>query len=349
MFERFSDRARRVVVLAQEEARLLNHNYIGTEHILLGLIHEGEGVAAEALESLEISLDDARTQVHEIIGHGGQAPSGHIPFTPRAKKVLELSLREALELGHNYIGTEHILLGLIREGEGVGAQALANLGADLAVVRKRVIQLLSGNPGVEPAAGAATGVEAPFEVHRPIGSVVGGGLAPSCSFCGRDLWEVRHYVAANAALMCEVCIIAAHVALEAAPDDTGLLVLPPRVFGSPPADDPRAVEEIVHALTVVFGPALDDEAIELLEDGEHLVPIMLEFGARFGDVRVSEVVVDRVRFTTDTAASAGFVLVLNTGARFSFVGTVVHSGERWMVTRTTVAEVIRPGGGLLPE
>ena len=131
MFERFTDRARRVVVLAQEEARLLNHNYIGTEHILLGLIHEGEGVAAKALESLGISLEAVRSQVEEIIGQGGSSPSGHIPFTPRAKKVLELSLREALQLGHNYIGTEHILLGLIREGEGVAAQVLVKLGADL--------------------------------------------------------------------------------------------------------------------------------------------------------------------------------------------------------------------------
>ena len=131
MFERFTDRARRVVVLAQEEARLLNHNYIGTEHILLGLIHEGEGVAAKALESLGISLEGVRGQVEELIGQGGSSPSGHIPFTPRAKKVLELSLREALQLGHNYIGTEHILLGLIREGEGVAAQVLVKLGADL--------------------------------------------------------------------------------------------------------------------------------------------------------------------------------------------------------------------------
>ena len=144
MFERFTDRARRVVVLAQEEARLLNHNYIGTEHILLGLIHEGEGVAARALESLGISLERVREQVEEIIGKGGTLPSGHIPFTPRAKKVLELSLREALQLGHNYIGTEHILLGLIREGEGVAAQVLSKLGADLAKVRQHVIQLLSG-------------------------------------------------------------------------------------------------------------------------------------------------------------------------------------------------------------
>src|ERR1700710_908534 len=157
MFERFTDRARRVVVLAQEEARMLNHNYIGTEHILLGLIHEGEGVAAKALESLGISLEGVRQQVEEIIGQGQQAPSGHIPFTPRAKKVLELSLREALQLGHNYIGTEHILLGLIREGEGVAAQVLVKLGADLNRVRQQVIQLLSGYQGKEPAGTASEG------------------------------------------------------------------------------------------------------------------------------------------------------------------------------------------------
>ncbi|MEZ5171721.1 MAG: ATP-dependent Clp protease ATP-binding subunit [Acidimicrobiia bacterium] len=157
MFERFTDRARRVVVLAQEEARLLNHNYIGTEHILLGLIHEGEGVAAKSLESLGISLEAVRAQVEEIIGHGGSAPSGHIPFTPRAKKVLELSLREALQLGHNYIGTEHILLGLIREGEGVAAQVLVKLGADLSRVRQQVIQLLSGYAGGKEGAPAGGG------------------------------------------------------------------------------------------------------------------------------------------------------------------------------------------------
>ncbi|MBO9522508.1 MAG: ATP-dependent Clp protease ATP-binding subunit [Nocardioidaceae bacterium] len=159
MFERFTDRARRVVVLAQEEARMLSHNYIGTEHILLGLIHEGDGIAAKALESLGISLEGVRAQVEEIIGQGQQAPSGHIPFTPRAKKVLELSLREALQLGHNYIGTEHILLGLIREGEGVAAQVLQKLGADLNRVRQQVIQLLSGYQGKE-AQTAGTAPEA---------------------------------------------------------------------------------------------------------------------------------------------------------------------------------------------
>jgi ATP-dependent Clp protease ATP-binding subunit ClpC len=165
MFERFTDRARRVVVLAQEEAKMLNHNYIGTEHILLGLIHEGEGVAAKALESLNISLDAVREQVQDIIGQGQQQPTGHIPFTPRAKKVLELSLREALQLGHNYIGTEHILLGLIREGEGVAAQVLVKLGADLNRVRQQVIQLLSGYQGKEPV---ATGAK-----EEPSGSAAG--------------------------------------------------------------------------------------------------------------------------------------------------------------------------------
>jgi len=151
MFERFTDRARRVVVLAQEEAKQLNHNYIGTEHILLGLIREGDGIAAKALSELSISIDNVREQVQEIIGQGQTAPTGHIPFTPRAKKVLELSLREALQLGHNYIGTEHILLGLIREGEGVAAQVLVKLGADLTRVRQTVIQLLSGYQGKESA------------------------------------------------------------------------------------------------------------------------------------------------------------------------------------------------------
>jgi ATP-dependent Clp protease ATP-binding subunit ClpC len=142
MFERFTDRARRVVVLAQDEARRLDHNYIGTEHILLGLVQEGEGVAAKALEALGIGLAAVRQQVEEIVGRGKEAPGDHIPFTPRAKKVLELSLREALQLGHDYIGTEHILLGLIREGEGVAARVLANLGADLNLVRQQVVQLL---------------------------------------------------------------------------------------------------------------------------------------------------------------------------------------------------------------
>jgi ATP-dependent Clp protease ATP-binding subunit ClpA len=168
VFERFTDRARRAVVLAQEEARLLNHNYLGTEHILLGLIREGDGIAARALVQLGISLDAVRAEVERIIGQGGgEVPAGHIPFTPRAKQVLELALREALQLGHNYIGTEHILLGLLREGEGVASQVLVRLGADLSRVRQQVIQMLSGYGIAEPNPANPSGITAPTDDPRP--------------------------------------------------------------------------------------------------------------------------------------------------------------------------------------
>lgn len=152
MFERMTDRARRVLVLAQEEARFLNHSHIGTEHILLGLVNEGEGVGYQALVRHGMSSETARERVREIIGEGVEAPSGHIPFTPRAKKVFELSLREAIQLGHNYIGTEHLLLGLVREGGGVGAQVLSRLGLELAPLRQTVLQLLKEHPENQEAA-----------------------------------------------------------------------------------------------------------------------------------------------------------------------------------------------------
>ncbi|MCS6712614.1 ATP-dependent Clp protease ATP-binding subunit [Brachybacterium sp. EF45031] len=180
MFERFTDRARRVIVLAQDEARLLNHNYIGTEHILLGLIHEAEGVGAKALEALGVTLDAARDQVRDIIGEGNQAPTGHIPFTPRAKKVLELSLREALQLGHNYIGTEHILLGLLRETEGTAVKVLSRLNAEPSAVRQEVLERLSGYQGKEPATagGPAEG--------QPSGSLVLDQFGRNLTQAARD-------------------------------------------------------------------------------------------------------------------------------------------------------------------
>jgi ATP-dependent Clp protease ATP-binding subunit ClpC len=184
VFERFTDRARRTVVFAQEEARMLNHNYIGTEHILLGLLREDEGVAAKALTTLGVSLEAVRRDVGEIVGRGSEVPRGHIPFTPRAKKVLELSLREALQLGHNYIGTEHILLGLIREGEGIAAEVLQKLGADLNRVRQTVVQLLSGYRAGEEVTGvegAAEMVELTSEMaitEEPLGHD-----APTCPNC----------------------------------------------------------------------------------------------------------------------------------------------------------------------
>jgi ATP-dependent Clp protease ATP-binding subunit ClpC len=194
VFERFTDRARRVVVLAQEEARMLNHNYIGTEHILLGLVRERDGVAAKALDSLNIRLDAVRREVEDVIGQGQAAPTGHIPFTPRAKKVLELSLREALQLGHNYIGTEHILLGLIREGEGVAAQVLQKLGADLNRVRQTVIQLLSGYAvaaEVREVEGGAEMAEMEVELATEIAptAVPTADDAPMCPNCFAALDE----------------------------------------------------------------------------------------------------------------------------------------------------------------
>lgn len=167
MFERFTDRARRVLVLAQEEARLLNHNFIGTEHILLGLIHEEEGIAARALRQLDVSLRPVRDKVSETIGAQGSHPTGGPPFTPRAKKVLELSLRESMQLGHSYIGTEHLLLGIVREGEGVAAQVLVAMGAGLDRVRQQVLQLLDHQHDEDPHSGA-------MSVSR--GSTAGSGV-----------------------------------------------------------------------------------------------------------------------------------------------------------------------------
>ena len=186
MFERFTDRARRVVVLAQEEARMLRHNHIGTEHILLGLIREGGGVAAQALESMDISLEDVRRQVEEVIGLGQGVTTGHIPFTPRAKKVLEHSLREALQLGHTYIGTEHILLGLVREGEGVAAQVLERYGANIDRVRQTVIELLSGYAGVQSAAVGAASVE---EAEAVLAWSASAESSPTCPNCRSSLAE----------------------------------------------------------------------------------------------------------------------------------------------------------------
>ena len=205
MFERFTDRARRVVVLAQEEARLLGHDYIGTEHLLLGLISDGEGLAARALAQLDVALPKVRYLVEEIVGRGSGAPTGHVPFTRRAKKVLELSLRESRHLGHDYIGTEHILLGLVREGEGVAAQVLERQGLTLARVREQVLQILSGlerghqtpPPAGEGAAGGFIGYsDVPFRRWRgslpswrrrkPREGRVG---SPICPACGSDVSE----------------------------------------------------------------------------------------------------------------------------------------------------------------
>jgi len=189
MFERFTDRARRVVVLAQEEARMLNHNYIGTEHILLGLVHEGDGVAARVLSSMDISLEAVRMRVEEIIGQGQAAPAGHIPFTPRAKKVLELSLREALQLGDDYIGTEHILLGLVREGEGVAFQVLTAMGADAERLRESVIEMVQGHPEMPAAEGTYADVGNAAVEESAAAEWAAAQEPPNCPRCRAPLAE----------------------------------------------------------------------------------------------------------------------------------------------------------------
>jgi ATP-dependent Clp protease ATP-binding subunit ClpA len=236
MFERFTDRARKVVVLAQEEARMLDHNCVGPEHILLGVIHEGQGLGARALTELGVSLSEVRQQVEEIIGRGEQAPSGHIPFTPRTKKVLELSLREALQLGHNYIGTEHITLAILREGENVAAQVLVRMGVNQSKVRLQVIKLLAPEPGGEAAA-AEEGTASPEGGRRPREI----RMARSAVRYDFLLAEMRDSLAAMAE---RLTAIERHLGITASAAGTGSAGEPPGDGGSAddkgsPADEPE--------------------------------------------------------------------------------------------------------------
>jgi hypothetical protein len=335
MFERFSDRARRVVVLAQEEARLLKHNYIGTEHILLGLIHEGEGVAAHALESLDVSLEAVRYEVEEIIGHGGQAPSGHIPFTPRSKKVLELSLREALQLGHAYIGTEHILLGLIREGEGVAAQVLTKLGAELGAVRQRVIELVHVGG---------------FEDDRPprasITVASRGATIPTrpnetCALCGRDLWEVMRYVETSQLAICEECVRVADAALSAEATER-TVSMPPRGFGAPPPTSEDLVE-----IQLLFASGLD--TADAVEDGDRLVALVPVASARHPGMQ-AKFIVERVRLLDPNTAELRYAAVVHPGGmRIPMAGRVVRIDGRWRVARETFLALMASAGVTLDD
>jgi hypothetical protein len=333
VFERFTDHARRVVVMAQEEARLLNHNYIGTEHILLGILRLREGVACLALDSLGVSLDRIRFRVEERVGHGSSAPTGHIPFTPRAKKVLELSLREALQLGHNYIGTEHILLGLVREGEGVACQVLVEAGVELSRLRETVLQLLTGG-------GAAESVRS----LRPVGQ--GPSFAAPrmamCSFCGRDLWDVTYYVAGPDAAICEDCVGAARIRLEDAATrgaEPGALHLPPQVSGELPGD--RAAASIVDAFTEVYGAATHaaDMRHRPLEDVESLLPAIEEAGRRHPNMGPVSVAISRIRFRSDDVADVRFTLF-----RFPFEGQAIRDAGTWKVSRDTFCQTLARGG-----
>ena len=340
VFERFTGRARRVLVLAQQEAADLGHGFIGTEHILLGLLAEHDGVAARALASLEVSLDAARAGVHDVIGLSALSPTGSPPFTPRAKKVLELSLREALEFGHNNIGTEHLLLGLVREGHGVAVQVLRTLGADTDRVRARVEEMLGDEPsGTPPPQAAGRSSRGGWSSRAP-----SGGMLRSCAVCERDLWEVSRFVRTAALAICADCVTGAAGALaRGVPDEDGAISLPPRVSGTPPDGD--AVDAIVAAFESTFGsrPAAEPgyECAEEIEG--HLDQLL---GRIPGHLRRCQVT--RIRFVEDGDADVEFAFGPARAAMTTETGHAVRHGERWLVGRTSVIVALRHAGVVIP-
>ncbi len=345
MFERFTDRARRVLVLAQEEARLLNHSFIGTEHILLGLIHEEEGVAARALSELGITLVAARSKVEEVIGLSGGAPFGSPPFTPRAKKVMELALREAMQLGHNYIGTEHLLLGVVREGEGVATQVLVGLGADLARVRQQVMRILSAHEGGEPTLPAV----GPFPPGR-----AGSARVVVCSFCGRGSPESGLLVSGTNAYICEHCIRdwygrvgqagARRIRLSAVSPEPGL-----PGAGRPPEDAEQAEADIRAAFAGSGTESDDGASVPTVQGGETLGPVLAMAKERHRDLAPPEVdvviSVEELVFTDPEHAAVWFSLSL--GERRVLPrrrGDAVLADGAWKVARSTFCDLMALAG-----
>ena len=340
MFERFTERARRVLTLAQEEARLLNHAFIGTEHILLGLVHQNDGVAGQALEESGVSLEAARQKVEEIVGMAATSPVGSPPFTPRAKKVLELSLREALQLNHSYIGTEHLLLGLVREGEGVATQVLLSLGADPGRLRRRVVQLMAGEEdpsGAPPHTEARVGRTA-AGARSLTPTVFASRWSSRCVLCGRDLWETAHFVTGDHVRVCEDCIRSAAAVLDAAPPERRQVVMPPRVFGEPPDDG--AVAAVVEALRAAFGMGTDRTArAAVVEDYDTVEPIVhrerTSLASGQDDTRAS-----KIRFLTHDVAEVQVMLQRADGTVSHFDGRLRRREGRWLVTAETVASAL---------
>jgi hypothetical protein len=330
VFERFTDRARRVLVLAQEEARLLDHNFIGTEHILLGLIHEDEGVAHQAIAQFGISLEDVRAEVREIVGTSSAVLTGSPPFTPRAKKVLELSLREALQLGHNYIGTEHILLGLVREGNGVAAQVLVRLGAALDAVRQEVLGMITSQPG-QPPSTPVTGIRR--------------GAVVECSFCGRRPPESGQIMSGGRRVyICEHCVGEFQGRLAAT--DAGATITteaaPVVITGRAPLDPDAALTEIA----VAFGRALvlseDRKTVPNVEGGDLLGACLKEAQERHAGLRRKDgiITIDHIEFVDEEHAAVTFVLALEGLAPTSRRGSAVVVGSAWKMARSTFCELM---------
>jgi hypothetical protein len=388
VFKRFTDRARSVLVLAQEEARLLNHSFIGTEHILLGLVHQGDGVGAVALESLGITLDAVRQKVEETVGMAGTAPSGSPPFTPRAKKVLELSLREALQLGHSYIGTEHILLGLVREGEGVAANVLVSLGADLGLVRQKVIQLMSGHSEETHSSDAES-------IESTAGGSPSFGPEPRCPQCRVALAEGARFRTIDVppddaendseAISIDVvyCIRCGMTLHMLRPDDGTALRVPrhdekadlgssgraqrlplrqgpPRIeqTGPPPEDEVAARAEISQAFADMGEVDEDSGTIPSVEGSEGLAACReqatelarVRFGGQVPEVTVA-FVVDTVRFLNDHEAVVTYTAQITGTLNITLgnrPGRSIVVDGEWKVTRETFCEWAQVGGVQCP-
>jgi hypothetical protein len=336
VFERFTDQARRVVVLAQEEARLLNHGYIGSEHVLLGVLAESHGVGAQALTSLDVTIDTARAKVIALVGRGDRASPGHIPFTPQAKRALEGALREALQLGDHEIGTEHLLLGLIREGDSTAARTLEELGVELEKVRERVVEVRLGKG---PASGTRV---VPFDPSRGMsaaGTPLPGG-AGVCSFCGRDLWEVERFVTGSHAAICDACLAGARDALDQAPAGARAVPLPPRVFGEVPDDE--AVAAVTYAVYAAFDPDADDERrVDAIEGGAPLAWALARLKERYPDAAGR---LDRIRFDSADVAEVRITVSVAGGVGPAIEGGVRRTDDGWRVSRELVESVLRVAG-----
>ncbi|MGA7420707.1 MAG: Clp protease N-terminal domain-containing protein [Acidimicrobiales bacterium] len=347
MFERFTDRARRVLVLAKEEGRQLNHSFIGTEHILLGLIGERDGIAAQALRRLEISGTAVRAKVEETIGPSGSFPSGPPPFTPRAKKVLELALREALQLGHSYIGTEHLLLGVVREGNGVGARVLVSLGADLPRVRQQVIHLLGGEHGGMALAGSSS--DSPPRIggfHRTVLVV--------CSFCGLRPPESGRLVSGDNAFICERCIRQWSDRLETEPGPVGPVVS--HVYVAPssveaPKDAVAARAEIAAAFAGLGTLSSDGRSVPTVERGNDLGPVLVAARERGGAISASgpEVTVDEIVFVGTGHAAVWFSISVDGRSVLQrHHGDAVLVNDTWKVARSTFCGLMGLAGVSCP-
>jgi hypothetical protein len=355
VFERFTDRARRVLVLAQEEARLLNHGFIGTEHILLGLIHEGDGVAAQALAEMEISLEAVRAEVEDVIGLSTTIPMGSPPFTPRAKKVLELSLREAIQLGHNYIGTEHMLLGLVREGEGVAAQVLVSLGADLARVRETVIQLLAGEVGSETGS-SGPGAREPARGWRSWGPSRTRARIAVCSFCGRHPPDTGQLVSGPDAFICENCVRYWFETLSTPGRSQPRSAAPARFVlvdsgGPPPEDEDAARAEIAAAYLASATASEDGRSVPSVELGADLGPTLLQALERnpFPPPAKSSIDVDAVAFIDADHAAVWFTITIEGIPRLSNQrGEAVVVDGAWKMARSTFCALMASAGVACP-